>query len=74
MAIMAFTMIEKTHVKEAFQAAVPIMLGYVAIGIPCGILCDSIGAVLLGRWPIHDSEYVSGGVAFGIYYCERFFG
>lgn len=33
----------KLHIREAFQAAVPIMLGYVAIGIPCGILCDSIG-------------------------------
>lgn len=28
---------------QAFRAAVPIMLGYVAIGIPCGILSDSIG-------------------------------
>ena len=33
----------KAHVKDAFLAAYPIMLGYVAIGIPCGILCDSIG-------------------------------
>ncbi len=33
----------RSHIKEAFHAAVPIMLGYVAIGIPCGILCDSIG-------------------------------
>ena len=33
----------KTHIQDAFHAAVPIMLGYVAIGIPCGILCDSIG-------------------------------
>ncbi len=33
----------KDHIKEAFQTAIPIMLGYVAIGIPCGILCDSIG-------------------------------
>ena len=30
-------------IKEAFKAAVPIMLGYVAIGIPCGILSASIG-------------------------------
>lgn len=29
--------------KEPFKAALPIMLGYVAIGIPCGILCHSIG-------------------------------
>lgn len=36
-------MFSKTHVRDAFFAAVPIMLGYVAIGIPCGILCDSIG-------------------------------
>jgi len=29
--------------RDAFKAAVPIMLGYVAIGIPCGILSASIG-------------------------------
>ena len=29
--------------KVALPAAAPIMLGYVAIGIPCGILCNSIG-------------------------------
>lgn len=29
--------------KQSFAAAYPIMLGYIAIGIPCGILCDSIG-------------------------------
>lgn len=36
-------MITGKHIEEAFRAAVPIMLGYVAIGIPCGILCNSIG-------------------------------
>ncbi len=30
-------------IQAAFTAAAPIMLGYVAIGIPCGILEDSIG-------------------------------
>lgn len=35
--------VRQSDLKEAFGAAVPIMLGYVAIGIPCGILCDSIG-------------------------------
>lgn len=30
-------------IRQGFQAAIPIMLGYVAIGIPCGILCNSIG-------------------------------
>ena len=38
---MAFT--NRTHISQAFKAAVPIMLGYVAIGLPCGILCSSIG-------------------------------
>lgn len=28
---------------QAFRAALPIMLGYVAIGLPCGILSDSVG-------------------------------
>lgn len=37
----------KTCAKEAFLAAVPIMLGYAAIGVPCGILCDSIGLGVL---------------------------
>ena len=36
-------MLSGDHIKQSFQAALPIMLGYVAIGIPCGILCDSIG-------------------------------
>lgn len=35
-------MSESANIKQAFQAALPIVLGYVAIGIPCGILCASI--------------------------------
>ncbi len=34
-------------IKPAFKAAIPIMLGYVAIGIPCGILEDSINMNVL---------------------------
>ncbi|MDO4183262.1 MAG: AzlC family ABC transporter permease [Coriobacteriia bacterium] len=33
----------REDISQALRAALPIMLGYVAIGIPCGILCDSIG-------------------------------
>lgn len=33
----------KDHIQQSLSAAFPIMLGYVAIGIPCGILCSSIG-------------------------------
>ena len=32
-----------THIREALHAALPIILGYIAIGIPCGILSASIG-------------------------------
>ena len=37
----------RTDISEAFRAALPIMLGYAAIGIPCGILEASIGLTLL---------------------------
>lgn len=37
------TVFTRPHIKDAFSAAIPVMLGYVAIGIPCGILSDSIG-------------------------------
>lgn len=36
-------MSEKSNIQQSFSAAFPIVLGYVAIGIPCGILCASIG-------------------------------
>ncbi len=36
-------MVSRAYIQQSFQAALPIMLGYIAIGIPCGILSDSIG-------------------------------
>lgn len=39
--------VSKSSFKEVLGAAMPIMLGYVAIGIPCGILCASIGLNVL---------------------------
>ncbi len=36
-------MAAREHIADAIKAAFPVMLGYVAIGIPCGILCHSIG-------------------------------
>lgn len=33
----------REDIKASFSAAIPIMLGYIAIGIPCGILSASIG-------------------------------
>lgn len=54
-------MIKKQHIKEAFRAAVPIMLGYVAIGIPCGILCDSIGLNVLQVFLLSALFYSGAG-------------
>ncbi|WP_350454311.1 AzlC family ABC transporter permease [Slackia heliotrinireducens] len=31
------------EVKEAFKAAWPIMVGYIVLGLPCGILCAAAG-------------------------------
>ena len=36
-------MFSSENIRAAIKAALPIMLGYVAIGIPCGILSASIG-------------------------------
>lgn len=36
-------MLSAKDIRQVFQVALPIMLGYVAIGLPCGILEDSIG-------------------------------
>lgn len=33
----------REHIQQSLKAAAPIILGYVAIGIPCGILSASIG-------------------------------
>ena len=36
-------MLSGDHIRQSLSAALPIMLGYVAIGVPCGILSASIG-------------------------------
>lgn len=36
-------MAERGRARDALAAAYPIMLGYVGIGVPCGILCESVG-------------------------------
>lgn len=37
----------RSHIRQSFAAALPVMLGYMAIGIPCGILSASIGMNVL---------------------------
>ena len=36
-------MITSQQIRQTLATAIPVMLGYVAIGIPCGIMSDSIG-------------------------------
>lgn len=51
----------KEHFIQAFHAAFPIMLGYVAIGIPCGILCNSIGLNVLQVFLLSALFYSGAG-------------
>lgn len=51
----------RAHIRESFQAALPIMLGYVAIGIPCGILCSSIGLSALQAFLMSIVFYSGAG-------------
>ncbi|MCD8316392.1 MAG: AzlC family ABC transporter permease [Eggerthellaceae bacterium] len=53
--------IESTHAKEALSAAFPIMLGYVAIGLPCGILSQSIGLNVLQVFLLSALFYSGAG-------------
>ncbi len=48
-------------IRPAFQAALPIMLGYVAIGIPCGILENSIGMNALQAFLLSALFYSGAG-------------
>nr|WP_251231316.1 AzlC family ABC transporter permease [Adlercreutzia aquisgranensis] len=48
-------------VRSALQAAAPIILGYVAIGIPCGILSDSIGLSWLQAFLLSVLFYSGAG-------------
>ena len=35
--------VSKEEVRQSFKASVPIILGYIVLGIPCGILCAAAG-------------------------------
>ena len=36
-------MVSQSDIASSFKAALPIMMGYIAIGVPCGVLSASIG-------------------------------
>ena len=48
-------------VRDAFKAAVPIMLGYIGIGIPCGILEAQIGMDALMAFLVSMTFYSGAG-------------
>lgn len=54
-------MLSKEHKKQSLNAALPIMLGYVAIGIPCGILNASIGLDVLQVFMLSILFYSGAG-------------
>lgn len=55
----------RDHVKQSFKAAIPIMLGYVAIGIPCGILMNAVGLNALQAF-LFSALFYSGAGQFMI--------
>ena len=59
-------MLSGDHIRQSFSAALPIMLGYVAIGIPCGILGASIGMNELQVFLL-SAVFYSGAGQFMIY-------
>ena len=75
------TMLSGDHIRQSFSAALPIMLGYVAIGIPCGILSASIGmnelqvfllsAVFYSGAGQFMIEHVAGRLAARVHHRQR---
>ena len=61
-----WAMLSREHIRQSFSAALPIMLGYVAIGIPCGILSASIGLDALDRIFLFSALFYSGAGQFMI--------
>ena len=51
----------KSDISQAFRTALPIMLGYVAIGLPCGILSASIGLNALQAFALSVVFYSGAG-------------
>lgn len=54
-------MFKKSVISKSFKVAIPIMLAYVAIGIPCGILCASIGLTALQVFLLSALFYSGAG-------------
>jgi 4-azaleucine resistance transporter AzlC len=54
-------LISRSKLKQAFHAALPIILGYVAIGLPCGILESSIGMDALQAFLVSVLFYSGAG-------------
>lgn len=59
---MATYFLMKTGVtQDGFKAALPIMLGYVVLGLPCGILCQQVGLNALEVFALSITFYSGAG-------------
>ena len=54
-------MVSGDRIRQSLKAALPIMLGYVAIGVPCGILSASIGLDALQAFLLSALFYSGAG-------------
>ena len=48
-------------IKTAFKAAFPVMMGYIAIGLPCGIMESQIGMNWLMAFVMSMTFYSGAG-------------
>lgn len=51
----------KTFITAAFKAAVPVMLGYVVIGLPCGLMESTIGFTPIMCFVVSCTFYSGAG-------------
>lgn len=54
-------MVSRDAVRAALPAALPIMLGYVAIGIPCGVMAAEVGVSPVAAFLLSATFYSGAG-------------
>ena len=47
--------------KDGFKAALPIMAGYIVLGLPCGLLCQQAGITALQAFVMSMTFYSGAG-------------
>ncbi len=51
----------KRVIQDGFKAALPIIVGYIVLGLPCGILCQQVGMSALESFILSITFYSGAG-------------